>query len=59
LRDYVGGIGVAIDWERPEASNDGNQTVETFRDPDPGLNASAALTTQEGRLVAVRFSMAL
>jgi hypothetical protein len=33
--------------------------VETFRDPDPGLNASASHVYSGDSLIALRFSMAL
>lgn len=59
LRAYAEGIGVAIDWDTSETTTEGMDTVETFWDPDAGLNASASLSSAGGRLVAVRFSMAL
>ena len=59
LRDYATGIGVSIDWEHGQASIEGEEEVTRFRDPDPGLNASAELRRSEGRLLAIRFSMAL
>jgi hypothetical protein len=59
LRAYCAQIGVSIDWDRPEDSTDGDESIRTFRDPDPGLNASASLVTSNGMLVAARFSMAL
>lgn len=59
LRAYAEGVGVSIDWSRPERSTEGGASVESFWDPEPGLNAAASLVTSEGRLVAVRFSMTL
>lgn len=59
LREYTEGIGVAIDWDAGRASAAGAETVTTYRDPDPGLNASAELLRSGPRLVAVRFAMAL
>jgi hypothetical protein len=59
LRAYTEGIGVAIDWDSPDITTEGPESVETFWDPEAGLNASASLLNSDGRLVAVRFSMAL
>lgn len=59
LHAYTEAVGVAIDWDRPEPSTDDGEAVTSFRDPDDGLNASAELRTSAGRLVAVRFSVAL
>jgi len=59
LRAYAGQIGVSIDWTQPEHSVDGEESTETYWDPDPGLNASASLVSVGGGLIAVRFSMAL
>lgn len=59
LRAYAERVGVSIDWSRPERSAEDGASVQSFRDPEEGLNASASMATAEGRLVAVRFSMAL
>ncbi len=59
LRSYTTEVGVSIDWEDPETLTQGEEESQVFRDPTPGLNASAALVTRGGMLVRVRFSMAL
>jgi hypothetical protein len=59
LRAYADRTGVSIDWGRSETSAEGEASVDIFRDPEPGFNASASIVTLDGRLVAVRFSMAL
>jgi hypothetical protein len=40
-------------------STEDGETVTSFRDPDDGLNASAEIRVSGGRLVVIRFSMAL
>ena len=64
LRAYTAARGLMIDWSTPEtatasgtAAREG-ETTRTFRDPDPGLNGSAALVFDRERLVAVRVAMA-
>ncbi len=59
LRAYVTGVGVSIDWGRSERSVEGDRSLETYWDPDPGMNASAVLIRSGDTLVEVRFSMAL
>lgn len=59
LRAYTAQIGVSIDWDSPGTTTNGNEVIQTFRDPEPGLNASASMVRTDGALVAVRFSMAL
>ena len=59
VRAHTAGIGLAVDWEAPEESMEGDQVVRRFWDPDPGLNASASLYYSGGTLMAVRVSMAL
>lgn len=59
LQVYTERIGVEIEWAAPEITAQGDQQVETFWDPDPGLNASASLVYAAGTLVELRFSMAL
>jgi triacylglycerol lipase len=59
LKAYAADVGVEIDWTAPEVTIQGDERVETFWDPDPGLNGSASLVYAGGSLVALRFSMAL
>jgi hypothetical protein len=59
LAAYAEGIGLRIDWNHPTAEVEGRRRVETFTDPDPGLNAFARLTYEDGVLVALSLSMAL
>lgn len=59
LRAYADAVGVAIDWSAPEVSLEGEGEVQSFWDPDSGLNASASLMFVADALVEVRFSMAL
>ena len=59
LVSYAEDIGVEIDWTASTVTVDAGEMIETYRDPDPGLNASVALIRQDGSLVGMRFSMAL
>ena len=59
LQVYAERIGVEIDWTAPETTVGGDERVETFWDPDSGLNASASHVYSGDSLVALRFSMAL
>lgn len=52
-------IGLSIDWETPEVTNDGDREEQRYWDPDTGLNASAVLVYEAGALIAVGMSMAL
>lgn len=58
VRSYTNGLGLSIDWTDSERTMDGQATTEQFWDPDPGLNASASLTSVSGVLVTVRVSLA-
>lgn len=58
VRQYAAGRGLSIDWDEPEPGSSDEGETEQFWDPDPGLNASVTLTRVDGRLVAVRVSMA-
>jgi hypothetical protein len=59
LVSYAEGIGVEIDWTAPEVTTEAGERIETYWDPDTGLNASAALILEDGSLVGLRFSLAL
>lgn len=59
LQVYAERIGVEIDWTAPRITIQGDERVETFWDPDSGLNASASLVYAAESLVGLRFSMAL
>jgi hypothetical protein len=60
VRAYAAGIGLRIDWSTdPEVTLEGDERVERYWDPDPGLNASASLVFRGGALVAVGVGMAL
>ena len=59
LQAYSERIGVEIDWTAPEITTEGVERVESFRDPDPGLNASASHVYSGDSLIALRFGMAL
>jgi len=54
----VGNMGIGQHMVVRQSVVDGASTA-TYSDPDPGLNASASLVSAGGRLIAVRFSMAL
>ena len=56
VRDHTRGFGLRVDWSAPEVSEEGGRTVETYWDPEPGLNASASFVRAAGRLVEVRIS---
>lgn len=58
LVSYALGTGLQIDWEVPTTATDGGERIESYWDPTPGLNASAALIFSEDALVAVRLGMA-
>lgn len=58
LVSYAAGTGLNVDWDAPRASTEGGERVESYWDPEPGLNASAALVFSEDVLVAVRLSLA-
>lgn len=58
VRLYATGRGLSIDWDESEQGSIEDGETEQFWDPDPGLNASVTLTRRDGRLVAVRVSMA-
>ena len=59
LQAYAERIGLELDWTAPEITVLGDERVETYWDPDPGLNASASHVYSGDSLVALRFSMAL
>jgi len=59
LEVYAADVGLEIDWTTPEFTTEGDEQVQTFWDPDPGLNGSVSMIFLEGTLVAVRLSMAL
>jgi len=59
IEAYSADIGLDIDWAKPTSTVEGEERVQTFWDPDTGLNASASLFFKEDTLVALRFSMAL
>lgn len=59
LADYCAAIGVHIDWETPTTSEEGGERTTTWADPEEGLNAKASLVHGDGRLVELRFSLAL
>lgn len=59
LQTYAADFGVSIDWTAPIETRDDRERILTFRDPDPGLNSSAALVFAGTVLVALRFSAAL
>lgn len=59
LERYTADVGVEIDWSVPTLTEEGEERIQTFRDPDDGLNASASLFFHGGALVGLRFSLAL
>lgn len=59
LEAYCAEIGVEIDWTRATPTTEGDERIETYSDPDDGLNASASLVFVGDTLVALRFSLAL
>jgi len=59
LLEYAAAIGLSIDWDAPEEATEAGERLETYWDPEPGLNASAQLIYRETMLVAVRLRMAL
>jgi hypothetical protein len=58
LQRYCSGIGLAIDWTTPEERARGDEIVQQFWDPRPGINASASLIFSGDRLVAIGVSFA-
>lgn len=59
LESYSANIGLHIDWSAPMATTEGDEHVQSFSDPEPGLNAKASLIYAGETLVAMRLSMAL
>jgi hypothetical protein len=59
LASYAEGIGVEIDWTAVTVTAKASERIETYWDPDTGLNASASLIYEDSALVGMRFSMAL
>ncbi|MGH7541728.1 MAG: hypothetical protein ACRELC_12080 [Gemmatimonadota bacterium] len=59
LEAHCDTVGVEIDWSAPRTTTDGDERIETYSDPDEGMNASASLVFREDTLVALRFSLAL
>ena len=59
LRTHSARVGVEIDWTIPEVTMEGAERVTSFWDPDQGLNARASFIYLDGKLVGLRFSLAL
>ncbi len=57
-RDHAEGFGLRVDWSDPELTREDGRTVETYWDPEPGLNASVSFVRDGPRLVEVRISAA-
>jgi hypothetical protein len=54
------GTGLRIDWSAaPEITEEDGETIHSYGDPEPGLNASASLIYRGDALVGIRLSMAL
>jgi hypothetical protein len=59
LEAHCKGIGLDIDWSRPEVRETGERRSTRFWDPESGRNAAAELIHERGRLVRIGMSMAL
>ncbi len=59
LVSYAEGTGVEIDWTSVTVTAEAGERIETYWDPDTGLNASASLIYEDSALVGLRFGMAL
>jgi hypothetical protein len=59
LGAYCASVGLRIDWTAPTETKEGDERVQSFWDPDPGVNGSASFIFSGDTLVALRFSMAL
>ena len=59
LRTYTDDIGLEIDWSDTTSVAEGDRRIETYWDPDDGMNASARLVFRRDTLISVRVSMAL
>lgn len=57
-RDHAEGFGLRVDWSEPALSREEGRTVETYWDPEPGLNASVSFVRDGTRLVEVRIAAA-
>lgn len=55
---YARGVGLAIDWTKPERRSDGSHRITAFSDPEPGLNAHAELIEEGDRLVGIALILA-
>lgn len=59
LEGYTSEIGLSVDWTSPEVETNGDVRVETYWDPDDGMNASARLVYSNDNLISLRISLAL
>ena len=59
LAAYSSSVGLRIDWTAPTETKEGGERIQSFWDPDPGVNGSTSLVFSGDTLVALRFSMAL
>ena len=59
LQAYSSDFGLRIDWTTPTVSEEDDERVQSFWDPNAGLNGSASFFFLEDTLVALRFSVAL
>ena len=60
LREYTDRSGFSIDWTRPtETTPEAGGEWQTYRDPEPGLNASASFLVSGDTLRGLRLSFAL
>ncbi|MEZ4416206.1 MAG: hypothetical protein R3E10_10720 [Gemmatimonadota bacterium] len=59
LERYASERGLHVEWDSYEVTQEGDETLHTWWDPDPGLNASVSLLYSQKRLVGLRVSMAL
>ena len=59
LETYSSDFGLRIDWTAPTVTQQGDERVQSYWDPEAGLNGSASFLFLENTLVALRFSTAL
>jgi hypothetical protein len=56
---YTERVGLGIDWSAPDIAAEDGAEIHRFRDPEPGLNASATLRYASGSLIEISLSLAL
>lgn len=59
LKQYVKTVGMEIDWAKPEEERKAGLRTVSYDSVEPGYNAFAVMIDKKGKLVEIRYSMAL